>query len=108
MSISGSRSWRAQSSSPSPWRSFTISSWIASWPGSRWEPLRADRLLPTGVRVRYYLRVVFLCHVLKVNMPKIHTPDWVKDAVFYQIFPDRFGKSDKVLKPRNLEEWDSP
>jgi cyclomaltodextrinase len=40
-------------------------------------------------------------------MPKIQTPDWVKDAVFYQIFPDRFAKSDKVLKPRNLEAWDS-
>jgi hypothetical protein len=21
-----------------------------------------------------------------------HTPDWVKEAVFYQIFPDRFAK----------------
>lgn len=40
-------------------------------------------------------------------MPKIVTPDWVKDAVFYQIFPDRFAKSDKVLKPHNLEPWDS-
>ena len=38
---------------------------------------------------------------------KIVTPDWVKDAVFYQIFPDRFAKSDKVLKPHNLESWDS-
>ncbi len=41
-------------------------------------------------------------------MPKVQTPDWVKDAVFYQIFPDRFAKSDKGLKPRNLEAWDSP
>src|SRR5689334_20603470 len=39
-------------------------------------------------------------------MPKIVTPEWVKDAVFYQIFPDRFAKSDKVLKPHNLEPWD--
>ncbi|MBZ0284812.1 MAG: glycoside hydrolase family 13 protein [Anaerolineae bacterium] len=38
----------------------------------------------------------------------IKTPDWVKDAVFYQIFPDRFAKSDKVLKPKNLEVWDTP
>ena len=36
------------------------------------------------------------------------TPDWVKDAIFYQIFPDRFAKSDKVEKPHNLETWDSP
>ena len=36
------------------------------------------------------------------------TPDWVKDAVFYQIFPDRFARSDRVSKPSNLEAWDSP
>lgn len=23
----------------------------------------------------------------------IRTPDWVKNAVFYQIFPDRFARS---------------
>lgn len=36
------------------------------------------------------------------------TPDWVQDAVFYQIFPDRFASSEVVLKPSNLESWDSP
>jgi cyclomaltodextrinase len=36
------------------------------------------------------------------------TPAWVHDAVFYQIFPDRFARSDRVHKPRNLEAWDSP
>ena len=41
-------------------------------------------------------------------MPRVNTPEWVKDAVFYQIFPDRFAKSDKVLKPTNLETWDTP
>ena len=35
----------------------------------------------------------------------IETPDWVKDAVFYQIFPDRFARSDKVPKPNNLQPW---
>lgn len=38
---------------------------------------------------------------------RVDTPDWVSDAVFYQIFPDRFAKSDKLLKPSNLEPWDS-
>ncbi len=37
----------------------------------------------------------------------IHTPDWVKDAVFYQIFPDRFARSSALPKPSNLEPWDS-
>ena len=32
-------------------------------------------------------------------------PDWVRDAVFYQIFPDRFAKSDRVSKPAGLQEW---
>lgn len=36
------------------------------------------------------------------------TPEWVKDAIFYQIFPDRFAKSDKAIKPTNLEAWDAP
>ncbi len=38
----------------------------------------------------------------------VTTPEWVKDAVFYQIFPDRFARSEAVAKPSNLEPWDSP
>ncbi len=40
--------------------------------------------------------------------PQVKTPDWVKDAIFYQIFPDRFASSTRVAKPRNLEPWDTP
>jgi cyclomaltodextrinase / maltogenic alpha-amylase / neopullulanase len=36
------------------------------------------------------------------------TPDWVKDAIIYQIFPDRFAKSAQVVKPHNIEPWDTP
>jgi neopullulanase len=36
------------------------------------------------------------------------TPEWVKTAIFYQIFPDRFARSDSDQKPNNLEPWDSP
>ncbi len=35
-------------------------------------------------------------------------PPWVADAVFYQIFPDRFAASSRVAKPANLEAWDAP
>ena len=35
------------------------------------------------------------------------TPDWVKNAVFYQIFPDRFAWSSRVNKPGLFEKWDS-
>jgi cyclomaltodextrinase len=37
----------------------------------------------------------------------VDTPRWVRDAVFYQIFPDRFAKSGRVQKPSGLERWDS-
>ncbi len=38
-------------------------------------------------------------------MSSVETPEWVKDAIFYQIFPDRFAKSDRVPKPSNLQPW---
>jgi len=42
------------------------------------------------------------------RVPAAITPEWVRDAVFYQIFPDRFARSPSLLKPSNLEPWDSP
>jgi glycosidase len=43
-------------------------------------------------------------------MIAVQTPDWAKDAVFYQIFPDRFARSPTLdaVKPKNLEPWNSP
>ncbi|MGK7950702.1 MAG: glycoside hydrolase family 13 protein [Xenococcaceae cyanobacterium] len=42
---------------------------------------------------------------------KIKTPDWVKNAVFYQIFPDRFARSQPTKKGQwqasVLEGWDA-
>ena len=38
----------------------------------------------------------------------IVTPDWVRDAVFYQVFPDRFARSARVHKPGPLEPWETP
>jgi cyclomaltodextrinase / maltogenic alpha-amylase / neopullulanase len=38
----------------------------------------------------------------------ISGPDWVRDAVFYQIFPDRFASSARVPKPGPFEGWDAP
>ena len=42
------------------------------------------------------------------QMEAIETPAWVSDAIFYQIFPDRFARSERVPKPSNLEPWDTP
>ena len=36
------------------------------------------------------------------------TPAWVRDAVFYQIFPDRFARSARIVPPGPLEPWDAP
>jgi neopullulanase len=36
------------------------------------------------------------------------TPAWVRDAIFYQIFPDRFARSLTVPKPSGLDEWGAP
>jgi cyclomaltodextrinase len=41
-------------------------------------------------------------------MNDFSTPAWVKNAVFYQIFPDRFASSAQVVKPGNLEPWEAP
>lgn len=38
-------------------------------------------------------------------MTEPETPDWVRDAIFYQIFPDRFARSLTVPKPSHLDEW---
>lgn len=40
----------------------------------------------------------------------IQTPDWVKNAVFYQIFPDRFRRSDQTRHARGikLKPWGAP
>jgi neopullulanase len=41
-------------------------------------------------------------------------PDWVKDAIFYQIFPDRFARSHHFgqngypARPANLQPWGAP
>jgi neopullulanase len=40
----------------------------------------------------------------------IHTPNWVKHAVFYQIFPDRFCRSARTPHPRGIQfkPWGAP
>jgi glycosidase len=36
------------------------------------------------------------------------TPYWVQDAIFYQIFPDRFANGDTTNDPSNLQKWGTP
>ena len=43
---------------------------------------------------------------------QVQTPDWVKHAVFYQIFPDRFARSQQrhsfITEAVPFEKWDDP
>ena len=50
---------------------------------------------------------------ITVYDPAFHTPDWVENAIFYQIFPDRFARSADVplpaIKERTLHaNWEEP
>lgn len=40
----------------------------------------------------------------------IQTPAWVKNAIFYQIFPDRFARSKRIKHSRGISfaPWESP
>lgn len=38
----------------------------------------------------------------------MNVPEWVKDAVFYQIFPDRFADGDPGIDPANVQPWGTP
>ena len=41
-----------------------------------------------------------------INEIDVHkVPEWVKDAVFYQIFPERFYNGDKTNDPENVKLW---
>jgi glycosidase len=35
-------------------------------------------------------------------------PNWVRDAIFYQIFPERFANGDESLNPPNVDAWGAP
>jgi len=43
-----------------------------------------------------------------VSKPDPSPPAWVADAVFYQIFPDRFARSGRVDLGARIETWDEP
>ncbi|WP_223068017.1 alpha-glycosidase [Paenibacillus caui] len=41
-----------------------------------------------------------------VNPADVFTPpEWVKDAIFYQIFPERFANGDPTIDPAETEPW---
>ncbi|HEY1687121.1 MAG TPA: alpha amylase N-terminal ig-like domain-containing protein [Tepidisphaeraceae bacterium] len=58
-----------------------------------------------GLKPRKYMRGSDAFHV---NMtPAFETPDWAKNAVWYQIFPERFRNGDPANDPPNTKRWQS-
>jgi glycosidase len=37
-----------------------------------------------------------------------NVPDWVKDTIWYQIFPERFANGDKTNDPEDTKDWNEP
>lgn len=40
--------------------------------------------------------------------PALRSPDWLADAVFYEIFPERFANADATLDPAGVQQWGDP
>lgn len=43
----------------------------------------------------------------ELTLSRMTVPYWVQDAVFYQIFPDRFANGDPHNDPPNVQPWDA-
>ncbi|MFP4201773.1 MAG: glycoside hydrolase family 13 protein [Candidatus Acetothermia bacterium] len=48
-----------------------------------------------------------LKHFDEAGIRNLRPPDWVRDTVFYQIFPDRFYNGDPSNNPEDAVTWDA-
>ncbi|MEL6905123.1 MAG: alpha-amylase family glycosyl hydrolase [Planctomycetota bacterium] len=46
-------------------------------------------------------------HLVPRELPKLETPAWAKDAIWYQIFPERFRNGDPSNDPEHCRAWTS-
>jgi len=75
--------------------------WLTEW-GFEAGPI--DDLPTAGERRSlHYFEFPFL-HPSEVTNP----PDWVADAVFYQVFPERFENGDPSRNPESTADWGDP
>jgi cyclomaltodextrinase / maltogenic alpha-amylase / neopullulanase len=49
----------------------------------------------------------YFCFPYLNNVDVFRAPEWVKDTVWYQIFPERFGNGDASLNPEGTLPWGS-
>lgn len=61
--------------------------------------IRADSQ-ENRLEVSNYFRVPYF-HAIDM----VQTPDWVKQTVWYQIFPERFANGDQTNDPANTKPW---
>lgn len=40
------------------------------------------------------------------EIDRVHTPEWVKSTIWYQIFPERFANGNPDINPENVLPWD--
>lgn len=52
--------------------------------------------------VAYYFCIPYIHEV-----DKFSAPNWVKDTVWYQIFPERFANGDETINPKDTLAWGS-
>ncbi len=64
-------------------------------------------IMTSRTRVILFTLVIFLCSTATFSQKtkSIGVPDWVKDVVFYQIFPERFANGDPSNDPPGTEAW---
>ncbi|WP_318617996.1 glycoside hydrolase family 13 protein [Sporosarcina sp. YIM B06819] len=49
----------------------------------------------------------YFCFPYLNNVDVFDAPAWVKDTIWYQIFPDRFANGDALINPKNTLPWGS-
>ncbi|MFA9556391.1 alpha-glycosidase [Evansella sp. AB-rgal1] len=59
-----------------------------------------DEVLKDDIRYHF-------CFPFVHNSDAFHAPEWVKDTVWYQIFPERFGNGDVTNDPEGTLPWGS-
>lgn len=47
----------------------------------------------------------FFQYPIITDWEKFNRPDWLKKAIFYQIFPDRFYNGNPAINPENISPW---
>lgn len=50
----------------------------------------------------------FFCYPYIHKSDVYSAPDWVKDTIWYQIFPERFANGDPSNDPEDAKEWKEP